>query len=152
MIMNYKTGKLPPNFIYLGVMLLGVGIWRMILLDWKGILFFAISLLCLFIKSGIIIDTDNKKLKKYFGFFIIRKGDWQNINSLINLQIIKAKETQSMSVLSITRTETNDVYKLYIVLSHKSIELISGEKDFIIKVAKEISHELQTSIINRTIA
>jgi len=132
MIINYKTGKLPQNFIYLGVMLFGIGIWRMIVLDWKGILFFIISLLCLFIKSGIMIDTDNKKIKKYIGFFIIKKGQWENIKSLINLQIIKTKATQSMGVLSISRTEAIVVYKLFLVLPDKSIELMSGEKDYIL--------------------
>ena len=116
MILNYKTGKLPPNFIYLGIMLFGIGIWRMVVLDWKGILFFIISLLFLFIKSGILIDTDNRRLKKYIGFFAIKKGEWESIKSIINLQIIKTKETQAMSVLSITRTETNDVYKLFLTL------------------------------------
>ena len=151
MILNYTTGKLPPNFIYLGILLLGVGLWRIAVLDWKGILFFGLSLLCLFIKSGILIDTDKKRLKKYVGFFVIRKGDWENIKSLINLQIIKTKETQSMSVLSISRTETNEVYKLILVLPNRTIELMSGEIDFIIKTANEISLELQTCVINRTI-
>ena len=122
MILNYKTGKLPPNFIYLGIMLLGVSLWRIILLDWKGILFFVISLLCLFIKSGIIIDTENKRLKKYTGFFAIRIGEWENIKSVVYLQIIKTIETQSMNVVSISRTETYDVYKLILVLPDRNIE------------------------------
>ena len=151
MILNYKTGKLPPNFIYLGIMLFGVGIWRMIVLDWKGILFFLISLLFLFIKSGIIIDTDNRRLKKYVGFFAIRKGKWENIKSLINLQIIKTKETQRMNVLSISRTETNDVYKLFMVLPDKNIELMSGKKEYVVNKAEKISISLQTSVDNKTI-
>jgi hypothetical protein len=148
MILNYKTGKLPQNFIYLGVMLFGLGIWRMIVLDWKGILFFVISVLFLFIKSGILIDTDNKRLKKYIGIFAIRKGNWENIKSLINLRIVKTNETESMSVLSITRMETNIVYKLIMVLPDKNIELISGESDFVIKAADEISHELNAPLVN----
>ncbi len=150
MILNYKTGKLPPNFIYLGIMLFGVGIWRMIVLDWKGILFFIISLLFLFIRSGIIIDNDNKRLKKYIGFFAIKKGEWESIKSIINLQIIKTRETQNMSVLSITRTETNDVYKLFITLPDRKIELMSGEKDYILIRAEKISSSLQVSVKNNT--
>jgi hypothetical protein len=148
MIINYKTGKLPPNFTYLGIMLLGIGIWRMIVSDLIGIIFFLISLLCLFIKSGVMIDTENKKVKKYIGFFIIKIGEWENIKSLINLQIINTKETQSMSVLSISRTETNDVYKLFMVLPDKRIEIMSGEKDYIFNRAEQISATLQTSVIN----
>ncbi len=150
MILNYKTGNLPPNFIYLGIMLLCIGIWRMVVLDWKGILFFVISLLLLFIKSGIIIDTDNRRLKKYIGFFAIKKGEWESIKSIINLQIIKTRETQAMSVLSITRTETNDIYKLFLILSDRNIELMSGEKDYILNRAEKISSSLQVSVINNT--
>lgn len=150
MILNYKTGKLPPNFIYLGIMLFGIGIWRMVVLDWKGILFFIIALLFLFIKSGIIIDIDNRRLKKYIGFFAIKKGEWESIKSIINLQIIKTKESQAMSVLSITRTETNEVYKLFLTLPNKKIELMSGEKDYIFNRAEKISSSLQVSLNNKT--
>jgi len=151
MILKYKTGNLPPNFIYLGIMFFCIGIWRMAVLDWKGILIFVISLLCLFIKSGIIIDTDKRRLKRYVGFFAIRKGEWESIQSLINLQIIKTRETQVMSVLSISRTETDDVFKLIMVLPHKEIELLSGENEFIIKAANKISLELKTTVLNDTI-
>ena len=67
MILKYSTGKLPPNFIYFGYMLFGLGIWRMAVSDWKGIMFFIISVVFLFLRSGIIIDTDNRKLKKWIG-------------------------------------------------------------------------------------
>ncbi len=150
MILNYKTGKLPPNFIYLGIMLFVISIWRMSVLDWTGVLFFIVSLLFIFIKSRIIIDTDNRRLKKYIGFFAIKKGEWESINSIINLQIIKTKHTQAMSVLSITRTETNDVYKLLMTLSNRNIELMSGEKDFIIDRAERISSSLQVLVKNKT--
>lgn len=149
MILNYKTGKLPPNFIYLGIMLFGLGIWRMVVLDWKGILFFLISLFLVFIKDGILIDTENRRLKKYTGFLVIKKGKWESIRSLMNLQIIKTREVQSMHVLSISRSETIDVYKLLLVLPDNKIELISGEKDYIHKQAENISNSLQTSIINK---
>jgi len=69
MILNYKTGKLPFNFVALGIMLFAVSIWRMIVLDWKGILFLPIALLFLFLKSGLIIDTDSRRIKKYMGAF-----------------------------------------------------------------------------------
>ena len=150
MILNYKTGKLPVNFIYLGIMLFGIGIWRMAVLDWKGVLFFIISLLFLFVKSGIIIDTDKRRLKKYIGVFVIKRGEWESIKSIINLQIIKTKETLSMSVLSITRIETKDVYKLFLTLPNRKIELMRGEKDYILDRAEKISSSLQVSLINKT--
>ena len=151
MIINYKTGKLPPNFIYLGMLLLIVGVWRIIVLDWMGILFLGISLFCLLLKSGIVIDTDNKKLKKYIGFFALRKGTWKDINQVKYLQIFRIIETQNMSVSSITRTESKTVYKLILVLPNKNIELMTGEKTFITNAAEKISKEMQTTVLSNTL-
>ena len=150
MIINFKTGKLPPNFVALGAMLIAIGIWRMIVLDWIGILLFIIGLVLFFVKSGIIIDTESKKLKKYISIFGLIKGEWENINALERLKIIESKETQTMNVLSISRTATNKVYRLFIVLPNKKIELMSGKRDTIIKRAEHISSTLQTTIINNT--
>lgn len=148
MILNYKTGKLPPNFIYLGYLLFGIGIWRMIVLDWKGILFFVISLLCLFITSGITIDSDKKRLKKYVAFFSFKKGEWESIQTVLYLQIAKTKEIQSMNVLSINRTVSNDVYKLFLVMPEKKIELMADEKELILKRAERIATSLETTLKN----
>lgn len=149
MILNYKTGRLPFNFIALGFMLFVVSIWRMIVLDWKGILFFPIAMLFLFLKSGLIIDTDTRRLKKYIGLFLIKKGEQIDIKSIRNLEILKVRKSQSMHVLSIRRTETKDVYKLFLVLPNKSIELMAGEKEYIINTSKEISLSLQTTVLDR---
>ncbi|MGZ2371441.1 hypothetical protein ACXR6G_16800 [Ancylomarina sp. YFZ004] len=151
MILNYKTGRLPFNFIALGIMLFVVSIWRMIVLDWKGILFFPIALLFLFLKSGLIIDTDTRRLKKYIGLFMIKKGEWEDIKSIRNLEILRVRKSQNMNVLSIRRTETKEVYRLILILPNKSIELMEGEKEYIINTSKEISHSLQTTVLNTDI-
>ncbi len=55
-----------------------------------------------------------------------------------------------MSVLSITRTETNNVYKLFLTLPNRRIELMSGEKERILKRAEKIASSLQIPLNNRT--
>jgi len=55
-----------------------------------------------------------------------------------------------MGVLSITRTETNVVYKLFLTLSNRKTELMSGEKDYIIKRAEKIASSLQVPLNNKT--
>lgn len=150
MILNYKTGKLPPNFIYLGALLFGISIWRMVVLDWSGLVYFIISLLFLFIRSGLIIDTDHRTIKKYIGFFVIKIGEWESIKTLQTLRIIKTMERQAMRVLTLSKTETKTVYKLLMVLSDRTIELMSGEKDVIISRAEKISSSLQIPLDNNT--
>lgn len=150
MKINYKTGKLPVNFVALGALLIVIGIWRIAVLDWIGILIFVIGLVLFFIKSGVIIDTESKRLKKYIGFFGIMKGEWENMDSLKHLRIIKSKETQTMNVLSISRTSTDYVYKLFMILHNSKIEIMSGKRDVIFQRANRISTSLNTSIEDNT--
>jgi len=140
MIIDLKTGKLPINFLITGVLLLAIGIWRIFISDWIGIIIIAVSLICIFLKLGVQIDTTNKKIKKY-------TGNWESINSVKNIQIIQARQSTSMNVLSISKTETKIVYKLFLIFVNKKTELISGEKNFIFDTAQKISKELQVPLI-----
>ena len=145
-MLNYSTGKLPPNFIYLGYLLILIGIWRIIVLDWIGVLLLIIAAILVFLKSGIIIDTEKKRLKSYISVFSFTKGSWKDISSLKHLAIVKTKITQNMNVLSISRTENKIVYKLIGVISNKKIVLMIGDKDFVLNSAKEISEKLQINL------
>ena len=120
-MLRYKTGKLPLNFIALGVILLAVSIWRIMVLDWSGIPFLVVSIALLFIESGVVIDPDSRRVRRYIGLFTVTKGEWEDVSSLINLQIIRSRESRTMNFISISRTETNDTYKLYIKLPNRSI-------------------------------
>jgi len=146
--LNYRTDKLPPIFIFLGLFLLIVGVWRVLLSDWFGIVLLVISFFCLFIRWGILIDTDKKRLKKYSGCFGIKKGDWVDIITVEQLEISTRHETQNMGVASISRSATNIVYQLFFVLPSENILLMKGKRDLIFKVAEEISNELNLKVIN----
>ena len=150
MKLDYKTDRLPLNFITLGYMLSAIGVWRLIVFDWKGILYLLLSIFLIFFKSGIIIDADKKLLRKYNGIFFIKKGAWENINQLTGLQIVKSKETQTMSVLSISRTETNDIYKLYLNMPDRNILLMKGSNNDMLKKGKRIAASLHTSLKSNT--
>lgn len=150
MKLDFKTDRLPLNFITLGYMLLAIGIWRIIAMDWRGILFLLLSIFLIFFKSGIVIDTDKKLLKKYNGLFFIKKGEWENINQLTGLQIMESKESQTMSVLSISRTATNDIYKLYLNMPDRNILLMKGNNNDMLNKGKRIATSLRTSLISNT--
>lgn len=150
MILKYKTGSLPPNFLFLGIILGGVGIWRMAVLDWKGIMFFVIAMLCLFITSGIWIDTHKLKIKEFVRILFFKIGKWQDITDAENLEIIMVMEAQNMSVLSITRSETIEVFKLMMIFSDRDLELLSGKEDYIVNTANTIALSLKLDVVNST--
>lgn len=148
MILHYKTERLPHNFIFLGIILMGIGIWTLFTLEWTGIIFIFVAVLCLFTRSGILIDTDEKRCKDYTCIFMIKFGKWIDISSVDHLEIKKSLNTQGMSVLSISRRDTITVYKLFLYLPDKEILLMVGKKEFVFKAAEEISGALQTTINN----
>jgi hypothetical protein len=87
-------------------------------------------------------------LKKYIGIFMIKKGRWEDIKQAKSLKILKTQETQTMSVVSISRSEKKDVYKLLLNLPDRDIDLMSGNKDDILDKAHVISTSISTTIIN----
>lgn len=147
MKLEYKTDRLPLNFLTLGYMLAAFGIWRIIIFDWEGIVFLLISLLLIFFKSGIIIDTGKRQLKRYNGIFFIKMGEWEDINQLISLQMVKRKETQTMSVLSMSRTETNDTCELYLCMPDRNILLMKSRNNDLLIKAEKIASSLNTTLI-----
>lgn len=147
MILNYKTGSLPQNYVTLGYLLFAIGVWRIVMNNYLiGIVILIISIFLIFLKSGISIDTENKKLKKYNGIFFIKRGYWQDISTVNNLYIHKFKQGQTLNVLSIRTTQTNLVYKLILNLEEKKIELMVGQEKKIDKLAKNISENLKIPV------
>lgn len=150
MKINYNTGKLPMSFIALGYMLLIIGVWRLIENDWKGIPFLLLSIALIRLKSGIIIDTDTKKIKKYIGLLIFKKGKWEDISQTVNIQIMKTIEKQRMSVLTISRTASIETYKLILNLPSRTIELMKGDENKILNRSKKIASLLNATLINNS--
>ncbi|PKQ62016.1 hypothetical protein BZG02_13835 [Labilibaculum filiforme] len=146
MILKYTTGKLPPNFFMLGVILLLIGILAIIMSEYTGIVAIPFAIPLLFIRTGILIDTKGKRIKKYIGLFAYKTGKWESIAQVHHLRIIRVQQSASMAVLSISRYDTNIVYKLILVLPNENIELLSGEGRFIGTVADEISDKLQVEL------
>jgi hypothetical protein len=131
-------------------MLLAIGVWRVIVQDWIGILFLIISLILIFIKIGVLIDVQNIRLKKYIGIFTFKKGKWQSIKNITHIKIKCVQESQIMNVVSISRSQSNEVYSLVLVLPDTDIELISGNEKHIRKIAIEISKSLNTNVLDVT--
>ncbi|MBN2596444.1 MAG: hypothetical protein JXR82_06620 [Marinifilaceae bacterium] len=146
MILKYTTGKLPPNFFMLGVILLLIGILAITMSEFAGIVAIPLSIPLLFIRTGILIDTKGKRIKKYIGLFACKTGEWESITQIKHLQIIRVRQTTGMAVLSIARNETNIVYKLLAVLPNENIELLSGKGASISEAANDISSQLNLEV------
>ena len=146
MILKYTTGKLPPNFFMLGIILVLLGAIGLYNGELLSLITLPIAVPFLFIRTGILINCDEKQIKKYTGLFALKLGNWKSIANVQHLQVIRVQQTTGMAVLSIARNENNVVYKIRAVMPNESIELISGEGVFIGEVANQISKQLQIEV------
>jgi hypothetical protein len=147
MYLKYKIDNLPFGFVFMGFIFLIYGAWLISKLDWLGVILILVALPCLFINRGILIDSNKKRLKKYVGFLVFKRGNWVDISSVKHLAIIEINESTTMNLTSVTNTYTALITKLILVLPDENIELLKGKKKFINKAAEKISGELQTTII-----
>lgn len=150
MILKYTTGKLPLNFFMLGVTIALLGVIALFNQEPAGAIAFIIAIPFLFTRTGILIDTETRQIKKYTGLFIFRSGKWESIGQVHHLRIIRVQQTTGMAVLTIARNETNVVYKLVAVLPNENIELLCGEGRFIGEAADDISKELKLEVKDST--
>ncbi len=148
MILKYITGKLPPNFFMLGIILVILGAIGLYNEELLSLITIPIAIPFLFIRTGILIDCHKKQIKKYTGLFTLKLGNWESIATIQHLQIIRVQQTTGMAVLSIARNENNVVYKIRAVMPNENIELLSGEGVFIGEVANQISEQLQIEVKN----
>ncbi len=118
------------------------GIWIALREDWKGILMLLAGIILVFIESGIIIDPDQKAIKQFTGIFFLKPGKWKGIALSTGIVVIKTKETQTMHVLSLSRSVTDDIYKLWLLMPGQNIELMSGTKSKILRRAEAIKNAL----------
>ncbi|NOU59930.1 hypothetical protein [Marinifilum caeruleilacunae] len=139
MISNYKTGKLPPNFMMLGILFLFIGI--VIILDegLAGIMFILLALPFLLTHSGLSIDLEKQQIRKFTSLLGIKFGSWIDVSGTSKLLIGKIRQNKGMAVLSISRNEISFTYKLYAIIDNRRCEIVSGNYDFVKDVAKQIS-------------
>ena len=148
--LNFSTGRLPLNFIILGYAFFAIGVWRVFVFDWRGVVFIIISLFLVFIKSGVLIDVERQLLKQYYGVLFFKTGKWESISQLLGLLIVSSRESRIINVLSVSRRETDLVYKLYLSLPDRRIEIMSGNEKEVTLCAEQLSAALQTTLVDYT--
>lgn len=147
--LKYKTDRLPLHFIVLGYMLLAVGVWRIVVVDFRGILYLIFAFLFILFRSGVDVYADKKQIKLYNGFFFAKIGKYMDVKNAIGLELTYSSELQHQSVLTLTKTDSVEVCKLTINFPDNDLLLMAGEKEKIVKRANEISRALQIPLVNQ---
>jgi hypothetical protein len=148
-ILKYKTDRLPLHFIVLGYMLLAVGVWRIVVADYKGILYLIFAFIFILFRSGIEVYVDKKQIKLYNGFFFAKMGKLLDVKNVTGLELTYSSEIQHQSVLTLTKTDSVEICKLSLNFPDNDVLLMAGEKEKIVKRANEISRALQIPLVNQ---
>ncbi len=100
------------NALFAGVIFLFSGIGFVFLGAYiTGVIVIIISVFVIFSYSGVMIDTDNRKIKKYdklFGFF--KTGKWIRLSHFRGLTSIPFIKTESIVSWSNRRTSNKETY------------------------------------------
>ncbi|PLW98848.1 MAG: hypothetical protein C0593_04520 [Marinilabiliales bacterium] len=94
----------------------------------------------------MIINTDELLLKEYISVLFVKFGKWRSIKNPSELQIFKSMESQTMSVLSITRQDVRETYNLFLITQQEEIALYNGEKNIAIEKGRILSKALNIDL------
>ena len=150
MTISYKTDRLLPHLVALGVLLIPVGIGLIVSSNYIGIALTIIGACLFFFRHGFTIDATQMQLRTHAGIGPLKYGHWHDISEAHNLQIINGNTSQSMSMLSINRTSYQEATMLYLVLPNENIKLMSGQKHKILRVAQKIALASKIELIDKT--
>ncbi|MBN2667675.1 MAG: hypothetical protein JXR60_00475 [Bacteroidales bacterium] len=139
---EFTTAKLPINFTVLGYLFIGLGIYSLIKHLWEAVFLLLIGLIIVLFKSGLVIDFNARKYKKYNGLFFIKIGEWMSISKDAFLKLEKKRMVHANSVLTISRKELQIDYRLYLYNDSSKVLLISGNKNEVFERANTIAKRL----------
>lgn len=146
MKINFRKGKLPQNFRALGYISIVGGIVAFFNIGIVASLISLFGLILISVRDGMIINTDELLLKEYISVLFVKFGKWRSIKNPSELQIFKSMESQTMSVLSITRQDVRETYNLFLITQQEEIALYNGEKNIAIEKGRILSKALNIDL------
>ncbi len=103
------------TFMFLALTFVFTGIWYI------AIPIFVLALFFLFTWSGVIIDTENRRIKPYYMVFgLFKRGQWISLGKYPGLTLVPMQKVYKMYSQSNRKSKsaTND-FRVYLIDSHK---------------------------------
>ena len=112
-----------------------------------GVTLILIGLALVFLRRGVILDFENKKIKEYIGLFLIKLGKWNNLNEYPYVSVlVENLKSTGFSATGVEFTERRKIYGVYFmndshrkrlrIMDFKLIENATAE-------AKRIANKMQ---------
>ena len=146
-----KTGKLTPNFIFLAIASIGIGIFLLVQLEWYCIFFFLLGASILTVRNGIEVNPETKEYRKYNQLWWIKFGKWIVFKNIKYIALININQNQGMNVLSLRTEIAYRKCRLNLIYDNKKHEnLFTDNKNIVLEFAKQLSEILDLKIYDAT--
>lgn len=127
-MIDNRIGKFfPPAIRTIGYVFLVVGILLMLDNPLLGLALALLGTTIVFIKSGIQIDPENKRLKEYTGLFGLKIGKWKGMEEFTDVSILQ-KRIVSTAISRANRPATTSDEIVYDVCllnkSHRKLQVV----------------------------
>lgn len=142
----------PPQFVYFGYLLFGLGIYLSSKLEILGFFLVIIAPILSFSFIGIKINFKENIYKEYINIYGICFGKWKIIPKIQYLTIFIEKLSQNINVSSISTSNSFENFKINIIISEtKRISIgVFKNKEKAIKAGKILAKGLKTKLLDHT--
>ena len=131
--------------VFIGYLFIGLGVIGLVTVQYAllGLLIIPIGIFLAFSKYGIILDDILNQYRVYASYFGIKTGDWEDLEKMPDIAILKSREsstTYSGSIMS--NIHEDEFYKVFLLSpSHRKKVLVikTKQKDNAQKVVDEIT-------------
>lgn len=148
--LKYSTGHLPLHFRILGALLILIGVWRLMLADWSGLIPIVAGAAILFLQSHLVFDLSQKKYRSQIELLGLHFGTWHPTQPFTGLTITTITQSQTMSVRAASRVETDTHHQLIANTANGNISLLDGDNPTIHAAAQHIAQALAIPITDLT--
>ena len=147
-----KNNFFPTQFVILGYLLIGFGIYFLIRNDWVGFVMIPLGMAFSFLIINQKFDLKNKKYMEYYGFLGLKFGKWKDIPGIEYVTVFLERSVQGKNVVSISSYHVEKNFKIDLIISKTESISAGREKDraTALKKGKEIAKALDTRLLDYT--
>jgi hypothetical protein len=147
-----KNNFFPPQFVILGYLLIGFGIYFLIRNDWVGFIMIPVGMAFSFLIINKKFDLENKKHMEYYGFLGMKFGKWKDIPRIEYVTVFIERSVQGKNVVSISSYHVEKNFRIDLIISKTESISAGHEKDraAALKKGKEIAKALDTKMLDYT--
>jgi len=139
------------NVLILGFFLIIIGFVLILQTRYYSLIFSLAGLLIVTFKKGILVDTENKRIKRYKKIAFKTTGKWEDFSNINYIALIRVNLTQKMNAVTIPGNFSDVQVKLNFVMNDKKIiPLYTDRRNKVIPLSEKIAKGFNVDIFDNS--